>query len=166
MARHRATFQGKPCRKCGSTERYAKGLHYCVKCRTEWSRQYRQRTMGWQRQYYEQNLTKQLYNRAATRARNQKLDFTLTLEHVEHLVETTPVCPVLGIPFEVGMAKSIPGSRSLDRRGNEPFYADSNTCLISWRANKLKGDGTLEEFEALVRYMKLANDNDARSTAA
>jgi hypothetical protein len=33
-------------------------------------------------------------------------------------------------------------------------YIKGNVRVISWRANELKGDATLEEMKAVVRYMK------------
>lgn len=65
-------------------------------------------------------------------------------------------CPVLGIPIE----KPGPGGRrphgrpSIDRRDNSKGYTRDNVAVVSWRANRLKGDASIAELEAILAYMK------------
>lgn len=65
-------------------------------------------------------------------------------------------CPVLGMP----LVRKTPGRTrpndypSLDRKDNSKGYIKGNVFVVSWRANRLKCDGSLEEFEAIIRYMK------------
>lgn len=63
------------------------------------------------------------------------------------------VCPVLGIRLEFGKSHCwhLP---SLDRFDNDRGYTKDNVRIISYRANKLKNDATVEEFEAVLNYMK------------
>ena len=66
------------------------------------------------------------------------------------------VCPLLGIPLDYkaprGMgAKGRPdGLPSLDRKNSAEGYTRGNIWIISWRANRLKNNGTLEEFKSIV----------------
>lgn len=133
--------------------------------KSRWYQANRDDQLERRREKYEQQSALALYNNAKLRAERKNWGFTLTLEHVNCLVDNTPICPVLGIPFVVGKGGREPGSRTLDRFGNEPFYTDDNTRLISWRANNLKSNGKAEEFEAIVRYMKASNDNDLAKAA-
>lgn len=42
---------------------------------------------------------------------------------------------------------------TLDRWDNSKGYVPGNVFVISWRANKLKADATLDEVLHLARYM-------------
>jgi hypothetical protein len=42
----------------------------------------------------------------------------------------------------------------IDRIDTSKGYLKDNIKVISWRANRLKSDGTLEELEKIVNYMR------------
>jgi hypothetical protein len=42
---------------------------------------------------------------------------------------------------------------SVDRIDNNSGYTKDNIKVISFRANRLKSNGTLEEFEQIVKYL-------------
>jgi len=63
-------------------------------------------------------------------------------------------CPVLGLELKVGGGRNCPTSPSLDKIVPALGYVKGNVRVISWRANELKGNGTVEEIEAVLRYMK------------
>ena len=91
-----------------------------------------------------------LWRAALERSRKSNLPFDLKLVDVV----VPPYCPVLGIPiFKVGGRQSD-NSPSLDKLIPELGYVKGNVYVISFRANKLKGDATLEEMKAVVRYME------------
>lgn len=94
-----------------------------------------------------------LYNcfmSAQSRARKRGLEFTLKFEDL-HAPE---YCPVLGIKLQHSVGGHSDGSPSLDRVDNTKGYTPENVRIISRRANCLKNDATLEELEAIVRYIK------------
>lgn len=64
-------------------------------------------------------------------------------------------CPVLGIPmfYDPSLGRHD-GSPSLDRLDSSLGYTPDNVRVISFRANKIKNDGTLEELEAIVAWLK------------
>jgi len=64
------------------------------------------------------------------------------------------VCPVLGIPIQKGSAGFHPNSPSVDRFDSTKGYVSGNVNVISWRANALKRDGTLDEFRKIVAYLE------------
>jgi len=45
---------------------------------------------------------------------------------------------------------------SIDRVDNSKGYVPGNVRIISWRANRLKNDATVEEMELIIKYMKEA----------
>lgn len=67
-------------------------------------------------------------------------------------------CPVLGLKLEFN-SKVRDNSYSLDRFNNNVGYTPGNVRVISNRANSLKKDASVEELEAVIRYMKNKEDD-------
>ena len=69
-------------------------------------------------------------------------------------------CPVLGIelrywtPREGKSGRKNPNAASIDRNDSNLGYVKGNVRVISLRANQLKSNGTLAEFEQLVTYIR------------
>ena len=99
--------------------------------------------------------TKMLY---AARARAKKLGLECTITKDDIVIPD--VCPVLGTPLFARAGEGrpttdqIPNSPSLDRIVNDKGYVPGNVAVISFRANLLKRDATIEELEAILSYMK------------
>ena len=57
-------------------------------------------------------------------------------------------CPILGIPLirNSGKQDNSPNSPSLDRFIPEKGYIKSNVHFISFKANRMKNDGTLDQW--------------------
>jgi hypothetical protein len=64
------------------------------------------------------------------------------------------ICPVLGIPLYLSRGKAGPNSPSLDRINNSKGYISGNVFVISYRANVLKGDATIDEVKMVLDYME------------
>jgi hypothetical protein len=101
-----------------------------------------------------------LVKKARIRARKNGLDATITAADVEWPTR----CPVLGIdliyPERTGQQKDRgdlpPNYPSLDRLEPSKGYVPGNVFVISHRANMLKSNATLEEIEAVARYVRSA----------
>jgi hypothetical protein len=95
-----------------------------------------------------------LHTLAKQRARSNGLEFTITIADV--VIPAT--CPLLGIPLAFDVSSGKQGGKdnspTLDRIDNARGYVPGNVRVISWRANRMKGDATLEELETLVRNMR------------
>lgn len=96
------------------------------------------------------NTESYLLQTAKSRAKKKGFDFNIDASDIV-IPEN---CPVLGIPLFIrqggkGTEKN-PNNPSLDRIDSELGYVKGNVRVISWRANNLKGDGTLDEFKKLV----------------
>lgn len=92
--------------------------------------------------------------------RAKKKGFEFSLERSDVIIPDT--CPVLGIPLfpkhhgNQGQSKSgaSPNSPTLDRKDSNKGYTKDNIRVISWRANKLKSDSSVEELEKILVYMR------------
>ena len=88
---------------------------------------------------------------ARCRAKKRGLDFNLTIEDVV----IPAVCPILGIEIK---RKDGRGGRefspSLDRIIPSLGYIKGNTAVISYRANRIKNDGTAEEHEKIAAWIR------------
>lgn len=99
------------------------------------------------------NPVKYLLQTAKSRAKNSGLDFNID----ESDILIPDICPVLCIPLFIRQGSKDsgknPNNPSLDRIDSSKGYIKGNVQVISWRANDLKKDGTLEEFIKLVEFM-------------
>lgn len=95
-----------------------------------------------------------MLNNARRRAKAFGLEFGITVADI--CIPTH--CPILGIPLVTaagcGIGKNQDNSPSLDRIDNSQGYTKSNVHVISWRANRLKGNATLDELRRLYEYFE------------
>lgn len=92
-----------------------------------------------------------LLKAAKNRAKNRGMEFNIDLSDVP----VPEICPLLGIP----LAKSTdgyasPNSPTIDRIDQDKGYVKGNVWVVSWRANTLKNDASLNELETLVKSLK------------
>ena len=92
-------------------------------------------------------------NTARNRAKAFGLAFNLTYETMPEIPDR---CPVFGFPLKLGVSRGrlYPNSVTLDRIEPDKGYTQGNVQFLSWRANELKRNGTLEEFEQLVAFWR------------
>lgn len=119
---------GKPCRTCGSMERFV-SRDQCAPCA---------RAKAQARA--EQTFLERSFYHARRRAAKDGREFSIKLEDLA----VPEICPVLGVPLEK------PSLALLDRSKG---YTPGNVRVISWRANQLKLNGTLAEFARLVAFL-------------
>ncbi|MEF2249319.1 hypothetical protein [Ralstonia solanacearum] len=73
-------------------------------------------------------------------------------------------CPVLGIRLKPTQGRAGPASPSLDRINPRRGYVRGNVIVVSWRANELKKNATLDEMERVAAfYRQLADRNNDRT---
>lgn len=90
-----------------------------------------------------------LYN-ISVRARKKGIPFQLALNDLH--IPTH--CPILDIPLVrhgPGLFDDMP---SIDRVIPELGYVPNNVNIISWKANRLKNNATLEEVKKILKYMQ------------
>lgn len=101
-----------------------------------------------------ENRIKHTLSQAKRRALKDGRDFDITIEDLLPLPE---VCPVLGIQINYSGTQSkgfVDNSPSIDRIDSSKGYIKGNVQIISWRANRVKSDASVEELEAVIKYMK------------
>lgn len=92
---------------------------------------------------------------AKRRAVKYEREFSITVDDI--VIPTH--CPILGLELTVFSDKiAAPNSMSLDRINNDLGYVSGNVVVISYRANVLKKDATVEELEAIVNFYKKENN--------
>jgi len=69
-------------------------------------------------------------------------------------IEIPAVCPLLGTPLNASGRRFDANNPSIDRIIPTLGYVPGNVWVISWRANAIKHDATLEELESIVRGLR------------
>lgn len=111
----------------------------------------------WNRESVKRNPAAYMLSRARKRAMQSGVPFTITVSDIV----IPERCPVLGTRlviaekmFRSGGTGGADDSMSLDRIVPSLGYVPGNVAVISWRANRLKGTGTLQELETLVAWLR------------
>lgn len=88
---------------------------------------------------------------SAKASANQR-NLPFNIEPADILIPT--VCPLLGIPLYVGKKKHCPNSPSLDKIIPAKGYVKGNIQVVSYRANVIKQDASLEELQTLTANLE------------
>jgi hypothetical protein len=92
------------------------------------------------------------YHNAKNRAKKLNLEFGLTKKW---LLDNAPThCPLLGIELSYTAETSTPNCASIDRINSLKGYTQDNCKIISFKANRMKSNATLEEIEILARNLR------------
>jgi hypothetical protein len=87
-----------------------------------------------------------LLNKARERAKAAGLPFALQEQDI-HIPDR---CPLLGIALQPGRIHGQPHSPTVDRIDPSLGYVPGNVWVISYRANRIKNDASLEELRMIV----------------
>jgi len=93
-----------------------------------------------------------LVNKARDRSKTKNMEFNIDISDLDEPI----VCPILGIEINWANLSGKVGenSPSIDRIDNSKGYIKGNVRVVSYKANSLKSNGTIEEFEKIIKYMK------------
>jgi len=140
---------GRPCKRGHISERFTSSW-ICIEC----SRMDLYKSDRDKYRELENTLSVQFRQRknAASKA---NVPFTILFEEIEQ----PEYCPVLGIKLNYAWGGNNghlrdPAKATLDKVIPRLGYVPGNVFVISWRANKLKSDMTIEELEKIMKYMK------------
>lgn len=89
-----------------------------------------------------------MWNSARQRALLAGKEFTITMQDVDW----SDNCPVFGYKFKYGKGGDRKTSPSLDRIDNSLGYVPGNVEVISYHANRIKTDASLEELKSFAEY--------------
>lgn len=87
--------------------------------------------------------------RSKSRAKRKGFLFDLDYEWIKE--NCKDFCPIFGTPF-FDTSKNRLLRPSIDRVNNNLGYLKSNCVIISWRANIIKNDSTLEELKQIASF--------------
>lgn len=91
-----------------------------------------------------------LYKSAQQRSREKHIVFEINPSDI--IVPEN--CPVLGIKLIKSNTNPTANSPTLDRINPKLGYTKDNICVMSYRANVLKNDGTIEDHEKVISFLK------------
>jgi DNA-binding transcriptional MerR regulator len=95
-----------------------------------------------------------IYAAMREKFRNKKkntYDHEFTIEFGD--LEFPTHCPILGIKLDYFAETRQENSPSFDRIDPTKGYVKDNVAIISWRANRIKNDGTAEEHYQIAEFM-------------
>lgn len=95
-------------------------------------------------------LAKKLLNAAKRRAIKRGLPCTITVGDIS----IPEICPVLGVEIKVSKGMCGPNSPSLDCIIPSLGYVPGNIAVISFRANTIKSDATVDEVKKVAAWME------------
>jgi hypothetical protein len=99
---------------------------------------------------------KHIWNHLKASAKKRNIPFTLLPSDIDEI--GIPItCPILGIPLYFHRNMVEDDSISFDRIDSTKGYSVDNLIVISYRANKLKSDATLEEMRKIVNFYEKLN---------
>lgn len=98
-------------------------------------------------EYKESSHEYKMWYRAKRRAKAEGSPFSIKIGDI--LIPT--VCPVFGKPLKI---LDVDWTPSLDRLNPGLGYVQGNVKVISNKANRYKNDATIDEINAILRYMK------------
>ena len=110
----------------------------------------KQKERDWQRNRRRDHPAVRMIQEARTRAAKKGMAFDITCADIDFPI----LCPVLGIPMVRSGLPRADTAPSLDRIDTTKGYVRGNVVVISWRANRIKSDATLDELEAIVRFCR------------
>ena len=107
-------------------------------------------------QYRKDNKELTFYLGSKNRAKKKNQIFELELKDII----IPKFCPVLGIPLFFGDGWRTDNTPSLERINNSLGYTKSNCLVISWRANNIKSNASVEELGKVYDFYKDFNYED------
>jgi hypothetical protein len=96
------------------------------------------------------------FRNAKNRAKRDNVPFSLVLQDLIDIA--TDECPIFHTPFvwgsaKLGKGKTRPDTPTLDRILPELGYIKSNVVFLSYRANRIKDNGTMQEHYDIADFI-------------
>jgi hypothetical protein len=97
-----------------------------------------------------QNPLSNILQQAKRRAKLKNVPFDITADDIE----VPEYCPVLGIKLAVNKNHAKDNSLSIDRIIPELGYVKDNVAIISFKANTIKSNASIEDLEKVLAWVK------------
>lgn len=116
----------------------------------------------WRREYNLRNPERRMLSSAKKVAKSLGLPFNLTLEDI-----TVPEhCPALGTVMRTQSGSRHATSPSLDRIIPSLGYTKGNIVVVSWKANRIKCDATIDELRRIAAFYSRLTKKASRKPRA
>lgn len=86
------------------------------------------------------------------KANATKVGYTWTVDFGE--INWPTHCPILGLELDYFAENRQENSPSFDRLDNTKGYEPQNVIILSWRANRIKNDGTALEHRKIAEFLE------------
>lgn len=155
-----ATGLKSQCKDCISKHQYEKRKN----CPPDKEKE-RQVSIAWYANFKKNNpkecIRRRLFHSAKKRAKLGNLPFNITKEDIVF----GDFCPVFGTKFVYDANAHCSISPSLDKIIPSKGYVKGNICVISFRANHIKSNVSLEDFQKLTRWYEGVLHSNGQSKA-
>lgn len=94
-------------------------------------------------------------------AKYSKHDWKLAFNDLEWPL----ICPVLGTELDYFCSVRTENSVSFDRIDNDKGYIKGNVVIMSWRANRIKNDGTAEEHKKIADFLTIFTSTSCKASS-
>jgi len=99
-----------------------------------------------------------LFVRAKERAKKRNILFDIDKEYLKSIYPKNNRCPILNIDFQLGFLNEIKKNKdyapSLDRIIPDKGYVKGNLVIVSFIANRVKNNVSVETLEKIVNFYK------------
>jgi len=137
------------CTRQRDRERYAANHEEVRKVQNQYYAEHSLRIMEQMKKSLKENPERGLLKLAKQRCKKSGVKCTITQEDIV----IPEFCPILGIKLEFGDMKDRDSSPSLDRILPELGYVPGNVAVISYKANRIKNEGTAEQHRRIADWM-------------
>ena len=90
------------------------------------------------------------FSRKKQNAKKTGYEWTILFQEIKFPTH----CPILGLELDYFAESTQENSPSFDRLDPSLGYIKGNVYILSWRANRIKNDGTADEHEKIAIYLK------------
>lgn len=124
-----------------------------------WAVRRSEKSQRWQEKWGKKEKTL-LYQSQRAKFRTKKVNalrtgYTWEIEFGD--LEWPTHCPILGIEIDYFSPFRVENSPSFDRINSSKGYEKGNVHILSWRANRIKNDGSAEEHRMIADYLDQIN---------
>jgi hypothetical protein len=147
------------CDKQNSHNSYARNIDSKKQYNTKWSKDHPELMRAYHKDWRDQQRGNLLYiqrrmlSRVKLRSKKEDLPFDLTIEYIQTIWPQDNKCPVYDVEFDLS-GNNLQWCASIDKTIPSKGYVQGNVSIISFRANSIKTDSTLNELKLLVEYLE------------
>ena len=142
-------FTGLPCRKAHITERFV-STNRCIECSAK--RNNNPKRKMWQKTWWANvDRKKRMILKQRGRAKERGIEFSIT----EKDLELPECCPILDLKLDYfSHSAAVDNIATIDRIDSSKGYIPGNIQIISFLANRIKSDASIDTLEKVLKYLK------------